>query len=132
MDDNAYHNAVAAELSIEESLDRLKAQVDQMEADETNFSKFTFNGYSEDAAMKRKRKLAKLRRRLEAKIELAEELRKAAAEAEAKKKRDEALANAAKEVDAVQERMLLVNQLTEAIKLAHRGAKQAAAAVRMC
>ena len=129
VDETAYHDAVAAELSIEDSVGRLQAQVEQLEADEAAFNKFSFKGYSDDAAQQRKRKLAKMRRRLEAKIELAEELRVAALEAAAKKQRDENLAKAAEEVEAVQERMLLVNQLAETIKLAHRGAKQAAAAV---
>jgi exonuclease VII small subunit len=119
-------------MTFEESLALLKQIVDEMEEEDRLADKFEIKGANEDSKTKRKRKLANLRKRLELKTEIAEEMRKARKEEDERQIREKQIKEAEDAVELAKERFKVVAQLSEAIRLAHRGVQTAAQTVGIC
>jgi hypothetical protein len=113
-------------LTFEESLAALQKVVDDLAEQDRLADKFELKGADEEAAVKRKRKLNNLRKRLEAKQDMAEDMIKRKQENEEKVERDRLIKEAEEAVEKAKEKFKVVAQLSEAIRLAHRGVQTAA------
>lgn len=116
-------------MTFEESLALLEEIVNEMEEEDRLADKFEIKGTNEDSKNKRKRKLANLRKRLDRKREIAEELRRAQKEEEEREIRNKLIKEAEEAVERAKEKFKLVAQLSEAIRLAHRGVQTASQVV---